>query len=172
MWKTWKTAHELELESQTGVKRLSPEEAPEASKVLGIASTDRGDELVLRMLKQLMVTAGCPMDLVTDARTPLEVGEAVSQRAPRLVVLSYLPPVGLSSARYLVRKVRAQNPDLRILVGRWGEGGRSSSSEERLISAGASRVLTSLRECRMKLLEEIRSGAKATPVTAGEATAP
>lgn len=154
---------DLELESVSGVKKLTPENAPTPSDVLGIASTDRGDELVLLMLKQLLASAGCPMELITDVKTPLAVSEAVAHRDPKLVLLSYLPPVGLGSARYLVRKVRTQNPDLKLLVARWGESGRNGSAEARLLSAGASTVLFSLAECRLKILEAV-SSTEATPI--------
>lgn len=162
---------ELDLESVTGVKRLSPEDAPEPSEVVGIASADEGDVLVLRMLRQLLKSAGCPMELVTDAETPLEVSEAVAEREPKLVLLSYLPPVGLTSARYLVRKIRARNPDLKVLVARWGERGRSGSAEERLGSAGASQVLFSLTESRMRILDAL-APAEASPVETETETAP
>jgi hypothetical protein len=39
---------------------------------------------------------------------------------PAIVVFVALPPGGLSHCRYLVGRVRAKCPDVRLMVGRWG----------------------------------------------------
>ncbi|WZO95887.1 AI-2E family transporter [Isosphaeraceae bacterium EP7] len=134
--------------------------------VLGLAAEDTADALVLRMLAQLVAPAGFTLELEADVESPLEVVERVADRSPRLVVISHLPPVGLSQARYLVRRLRARFADLPLLVGRWGELGGSATAAERLVGVGATAVLFSLAEARDKIIA-MGKGATATPPAEG-----
>src|SRR4051794_24935039 len=90
--------------------------------------------------------------IVTDTESPMQVAERVAEQSPGLVVVSHLPPDGLTSARYLVRRLRAQSPDLSIVVGRWGETGGGASAADRLIGLGASHVVFNLAEARARIL--------------------
>ena len=118
---------------------------------LGIAANDRSDALVLRMLGQLLAHSGCPFEVVTAVDSPLALSEALEGREPRLILLSHLPPVGLTSARYLVKRLRSLEADLPILVGRWGEHGTKNAAE-RLQGAGASEVVFTLEDAKQAVL--------------------
>jgi hypothetical protein len=76
----------------------------------------------------------------------------VAERSPRLVVVSHLPPEGLTATRYLVRRLRAQFTELSIVVGRWGETGGAASAADRLMGIGASHVVFTLAEARDRVL--------------------
>ncbi len=121
-------------------------------KILGIASNDTGDAIVLKMLDMLVRPAGLRIEMITDAATPLQQAGRVSEQKSDLVVLSHLPPVGLTPARYLVRRLRAQYKDLPIVVGRWGESGDTASAAEQLTAAGASQVVFTLDDARTRLI--------------------
>lgn len=118
-------------------------------KIAGIPASDASDALVLRMLGQLLAPAGCTLEIISDRDSVLKVAEAVAEAAPDLVLLSYLPPVGLTPARYMVRRLRAGFGTLPILVGRWGD---TSTATDRLIEVGATKVVTSLAEARDQIL--------------------
>jgi len=128
-------------------------EAPAKGPVtlVGLAVQDTADALVLRMLGQLLAPSGFTLEIVTDTESPLQVAQLVAERSPRLVVVSHLPPEGLTSARYLVRRLRAQSAALSIVVGRWGESGGASAAE-RLVGLGASHVVFALDEARDRIL--------------------
>jgi hypothetical protein len=116
--------------------------------IVGLAVQDIADAPILRMLGQLLVPSGCTLVIVTDTESPMQVAE----QSPSLVVVSHLRPDGLTSARYLVRRLRAQSPDLAIVVGRWGETGGGASAADRLIGIGASHVVFNLAEARARIL--------------------
>jgi hypothetical protein len=120
--------------------------------IVGLAVQDTADAPILRMLGQLLVPSGCTLVIVTDTESPMQVAERVAEQSPSLVVVSHLPPDGLTSARYLVRRLRAQSPDLSIMVGRWGETGGGASAADRLIGIGASHVVFNLAEARDRIL--------------------
>jgi hypothetical protein len=71
------------------------------------------------------------------------------------VVVSHLPPMGLTLARYLVRRLRSQFAELPIVVGRWGETDGSASAAERLVGVGASRVVFTLADARARILSAV-----------------
>jgi predicted PurR-regulated permease PerM len=144
-----------------GAPRTAPV-APASGKILGVATNDVSDGLVLRMLGQLLLeTPGLMLEIITDASSPLKVADQVAQNFPDLILLSHLPPVGLTPARYLVRRLRARFADLPIWVGRWGETGAAEGAADRLMDAGATRVVHGVADARQRILEALRPKAEA-----------
>lgn len=145
-------APSITLESVSGAASAaaSDEATGHAPKplLMGVAANDTADTVVLRMLAQLLETAGHTLEVVTDVLTPMQLADQVKDRSPALVVLSHLPPEGLTSARYQVRRLRARFADLPIVVGRWGATGKAAAASEGLTEMGASDVALSLAEAR------------------------
>jgi predicted PurR-regulated permease PerM len=141
------------LEQATGARPAPP--LPNA-RVLGVASNDEADALVLRMLELELRDAGVELDLIVGVNTPLKLSEQIARDGPQLVVLSHVPPNGLTSTRYLVRRLRAHLGDLPIVVGRWREGCDPSGVAEKLAAVGASRVVFTVAEARDHILRGIR----------------
>lgn len=131
---------------------LPKSQALATARVLGVATNDRSDALVLRMLGLSLAASDCRLEIVAEPGNPMKLAETIGDHDPELVVVSHLPPEGLTSARYLVRRVRARFADLPILVGRWGEQGRPEKSAERLVGVGATAVVFRLVEARDQIL--------------------
>lgn len=129
------------------------ESAEPTTLVMGLAARDASDVLALKMLAQLLRPAACRLEIVADTDSPLRVAERVAEISPKLVVVSHLPPEGLTSARYLVKRLRARFADLPILATRWGETGGSAAAAERLSLAGATRVVFTLAKARDHILK-------------------
>jgi predicted PurR-regulated permease PerM len=123
--------------------------------VVGLVADDASDVLVLRMLGQLLAPSGCTLEIITDTDSSLQLIERLAEDAPGLVVVSHLPPAGLTLARYLVRRLRAQFAELPIVVGHWGETTGSASAAEQLVTIGASRVVFTLAEARARISGEV-----------------
>ncbi|HWE37964.1 MAG TPA: AI-2E family transporter [Isosphaeraceae bacterium] len=126
--------------------------ATAGAKVVGVATNDEADALVLRMLGRLLAPSGCAFEILGEADSPLKLAERLTELDPAVVVLSHLPPSGLTPARYLVRRLRARFPKLPLVVGRWGEAGDSAGAAERLVEVGASRVVFSIADARDRVL--------------------
>lgn len=120
-------------------------------KVVGVPANDRGDLLALRML-QVLLGPDCRMALTDPGETPLQLAERLAADPPGLIVVSHLPPAGLTSTRYLVRRLRARFREIPIVVGRWAETAENESAE-RLTAAGASQVVATLAEARDAILK-------------------
>jgi len=144
--------------------KLSVVPTSEFTKIVGVPANDRGDLLVLRMLQVLLSQSGCRLELTDAGLTPLELVERLADDKPSLIVISHLPPDGLTPTRYLARRLRARFKDIPIVVGRWAE--TTDAAADRLGDAGATQVVSSLAEACDKILQ--RTGHAAAPLSAAQ----
>ena len=80
-----------------------------------------------------------------------ETVAVAAEKNPAVVCIGALPPGGLAHTRYLCKRLRAQLPHAKILVGRWGLKANVEQNQERLREAGADQVETTLLETRDNL---------------------
>jgi len=121
-------------------------------KILALPANDATDSFVLHLLEHLVEPSKIPMTIADQVESPLKVVDRIETEAPDLVLISHLPPDGLTAARYLVRRIKARHPQLTVVVGRWDEARDSESAAEQLKAAGASAMLGSLAEARDYLI--------------------
>src|SRR5262249_2163399 len=81
-----------------------------------------------------------------------ELTSRVCRDRPAAVLVASVPPGGLAQTLYLLKRLRRHCPDLRILVGRWGQEAVPPRARERLAMAGALHLATKLRESRDQLI--------------------
>jgi predicted PurR-regulated permease PerM len=126
----------------------------ERVSLVGIAVEDTSDVLILRMLAQLLEGSGLSLQILadTDSDSPLHLAEQVAESPPRAVIVSHLPPEGLTMACYLLRRLRAHLPDLTIEAGHWCETCNAASAAERLVAAGATHVVYTLADARDRIV--------------------
>jgi predicted PurR-regulated permease PerM/CheY-like chemotaxis protein len=143
---------------------LDPEVKPlEPLKVLALPASDATDVFVLRLLAHLLEPSDLPIEIVDQVETPLKVVERITAGTPDIVLISHLPPDGLTAARYLVRRIKARNPQLTVVVARWDEANDAGNDAERLTAAGASAMLGSLSETRDYLIEQAKARSQPGP---------
>ena len=80
-----------------------------------------------------------------------ELLSLVQEQGFSVVCLADLAPSPSSKTRYLVKRLRAALPELRILVGRWGPSALGDESAQVLRDAGANLVASTLLETRTYL---------------------
>ena len=171
-------------------QRLLAEDQDEATEIVEkFLETQPAEQLYDGLLIPALVLAKCDvarrrlsgdgLDFV--ARTTVEIVEDVAPAADALPVgprvrvlgcparavicLSSLPPGGLAQARYFCKRLRARYPDVKILVGRWGEEESDAVHWDVLRSAGADHVVATLLETRDQL-EEVAALRPASPAVA------
>ncbi len=88
-------------------------------RVVGVATNGVADVLVLRMLALLMKPTGIRFTILEGLGPPLLITQKVAEFEPDVVVVSYLPPLGLRQTRYLVKRLRAGLAGKPIVVGYW-----------------------------------------------------
>ncbi len=116
--------------------------------IVGVPARTLGDQVALEMLSQLFDPLTCDVEQLSTATLVSEVVMAVQQGVPDLVCITALPPGGFSQTRYLCKRVRAQFPEVRIVVMRPGVPADAEKSNQRLFEAGATAVVTSVTEAR------------------------
>jgi hypothetical protein len=131
--------------------------------ILGCPAQDEADETALHAFAQLLRGKRCRVEVLSADVLTAEVMSRVGEEQPALVCAGALPPGGLAQARYLCKRLRAQFPDLRILVGRWGQTDNVEKTRERLQAAGANHVATTLLEARTELSPYLQAAALSQP---------
>ena len=155
-------SRELLSDATESIRRLQPEPlAPfddsslpgprEPLRVLGYATNGVADELALMMLAGLLDDLPIVVEMSKGRMLPSELVALVQTRGASIVCLADLPPSPPSKTRYLVKRLRAALPEVRILVGRWAPAALADESTQVLRDAGATLVASTLAETRTYL---------------------
>ncbi len=152
---------ELLSDAAESIRRLRPEPSPpddstrpgprEPLRVLGIATNGIADELALEMLSHLLDDLPIVVEITKRRMLASELVSLVQAQGVSVVCLADLPPSPLSKTRYLVKRLHAALPEVRILVGRWAPPALADDSTQLLRDAGATLVASTLRETRTYL---------------------
>ena len=104
-----------------------------------------------------------------DETLASEVVGLVTTYKPAVVVIAVMPPGGLSHAKYLMTKLRRQNPAIKLLIGRWGgEEVENEPREEKIQHTdGVDRTLAGTRK-RLGELHQQLLAVETKPVPEGE----
>jgi len=155
---------ELTSDAADMVRRLAPAATPAATpaavgepsgtkpqeplRILGYAVNGGADEAALEMLARLLDGLPVVMEVSSVRMQATELASLVRSRQFSIVCFADLPPSSSSKTRYLVRRLRAALPALRIQVGRWGPASLADESAQPLLDAGADHVASLLADTR------------------------
>jgi predicted PurR-regulated permease PerM len=140
---------EAAAESPDGkVPETAPIARPEPLTVLGYAANGVGDEIALAMLAHLVEDIFVTIEITRTRMLAADVVALVQERKFSTVCIADLPPSPSSKTRYIVKRLRAAFPELRIGVGRWAPPALADDSTQVLRDAGASHVDSTLVDTR------------------------
>ncbi len=120
----------------------------EPLRVLGYAANDAADELALTMLGHLLAGQPIVIEMTKTRVLASELVSLVQAQGVSVVCIADLPPSPPSKTRYLVKRLHAALPDVRIVVGRWCPPALADDSTQALRDAGATLVCATLAETR------------------------
>ncbi len=123
----------------------------EPLRVLGYATNGVGDEVALAMLAHLLDDLPIHVEITGTRLQASELLALVQTQGFAVVCFADLPPSPTSKTRYLVKRLRAALPEVRILVGRWGPPALADDSPQMLRDTGANLVASTLLETRTYL---------------------
>jgi predicted PurR-regulated permease PerM len=153
---------ELLSDAAESVRRLNPEAAGlpdhppltgsrEPLRVLGYAANGVADELALVMLAHVLDDLPIAVEITSTRMQASELVAHVHERRFSVVCIADLPPSAPTKTRYLVKRLHAALPDVRILVGRWAPPALADESTQVLRDTGANLVASTLIEARTYL---------------------
>lgn len=141
-----------------------PEAKPpaETQTLVGIATSGGADALVLRMLNIALKPSGVRLNIISAGGSSLKVTDKVGELDPALILISHIPPEGLTRARYLVKRMRARYSETPLILGYWDYDAPTTEMAERFRPA---RLVVSLAAARALILERasISQGTPASP---------
>jgi predicted PurR-regulated permease PerM len=117
-------------------------------RLLGYATNGVADELALAMLAHIVDDLPIVVEMAGTRLMASQLLALVQERRVSVICLADLPPSTSSKSRYLVKRLRAAFPDLRILVGRWAPPALADDSTQALRDAGANHVASTLAQTR------------------------
>ena len=120
-------------------------------RVLGYAANGAGDELALAMLGHLVEDLPIAVEVHTARLHAADLVALVQAEGVSVVCIADLPPSPPSKTRYLVQRLHAALPEVRIAIGRWAPAALADESTQVLRTAGASQVAATLAETRTYL---------------------
>lgn len=153
---------ELLADAAEAVRRARPVPAPPSDdtpapappavlRVLGYPANGVADELALGMLTHLVADLPIAIELTTTRMLASEVVALVQAQEVTVVCIADLPPSLPSKTRYLIRRLRAAVPEVRIVAGRWAPAALADETTQPLREAGATMVTSTLAETRVYL---------------------
>ena len=116
-----------------------------------VPARDEADEIVGTMLLRRLTARRVAAELLTTDVLKSEVVEHVAELAPQAVYVSALPPAAVLHASFFCKRLRPRFPDLKIVVALWHADGSIEKGRARLLAAGASEVVVTLKGCIEKL---------------------
>ena len=169
---------ELLSDAAESIRRLNPAplEAPdqqslpgprEPLRVLGYAANGVADELALAMLAHVLDDLPIAVEITRTRMQASELVSLVHERGFSVVCIADLPPSPPSKTRYLVKRLRAALPEVRVLVGRWAPSALADESTQVLRDTGANLVASTLVESRTYLAGLVEIPRIPVPETTG-----
>lgn len=113
-------------------------------KVLGFPMEGEGDELALKMLDELLDPERFEFTVTSNTLLISEITALLRENSHQIMCVGSLPPGGVAQAKRFCKRLRAEFPDLKIVVGRWGPLGHEEDAAA-LIEAGANYVSDTLK---------------------------
>jgi predicted PurR-regulated permease PerM len=134
-----------DLGEREALKQSQPAPPSGKAEVLCLPAHDDADEIVARMLVQVLKAKGVSAEVVS-ATAPIEqCDQLVNGRELRGVVISALPPAAFAPTRRLCRKLKQSCPWLKVVAGIWTPNAAATDLTKRLASARPESVVTTLR---------------------------
>jgi predicted PurR-regulated permease PerM len=148
-------AHDASAPFGRDAADLSVSDAGDNSRVLivGCPARDETDALALDMVQHLLDPARYRFEMMGASMLTAEVVAWVDLHRPALVCMGTVAPGGLRQARHLCKRLRAQCPGLRIVVGRWGLHDERDADRQHLLAAGADYVETTVLDTQSALAQ-------------------
>jgi predicted PurR-regulated permease PerM len=146
-------AQDAPASSEAGDRSASGGGADARVLILGCPARDEIDALALEMVRQLLDPSRYRFEVCGAGMLTAEVVAWAGLHRPAILCIGAVAPGGLSQARHLCKRLRSQDPGLKIVVGRWGLHDEQDADRQHLLAAGADHVETTVLDTQRVLAE-------------------
>ncbi len=130
------------------------------TRVACIAGRGTFDEAVSAMLVQLLAAHDVFARAIPNAAVRRDAIDSLDLSGVAVIAISYLEVIGSpAQLRYLIRRLRAQAPTARIVVGLWPQGEDALSDPEAQHTLGADRYVGSLTAATTDIVDSLAAAA-------------
>ena len=126
--------------------------AAEEFQVVALATDGVADVLVLRMVALLLKGSRINLKIIEVLGPPLVISQKVAEHEPHAVLLSHVPPLGMTRSRYLLKRLHAALPGTTLVVGHWDRTANLNELLEQLQSVSVYHVVQTVSEAPTRLL--------------------
>ncbi len=144
-----------DLAETRGGERTAAKSSKRTPLALVFPVNRKGDALAARMLADLLAGTDVAVEVGAPGALHAEIVQEIKKRGSPVLCLADLPPSGSAKSRYLVYRIRAALPEVRIVVGRWAPPSLVDASDADIVAAGANHVTATLGETRRLLVQMI-----------------
>ena len=138
--------------SEARTRSLEAGDSRPAFAVLGCPIEGEADSVALKMLARIL-PAPLELRITAAAMMSLDIIALVREQGYRVICIADLPPSPSKKSRYLVKRVRAALPEVKVIVGRWSTERFADEGDKALLAAGVDAVTTTLLETRDTLVK-------------------
>jgi predicted PurR-regulated permease PerM len=131
--------------AELSAPKIQVEPPSRVTSVVCMPARDEADEIVGIMLAQLLERAGYQAQAIPIGTTA-EMLAQVREAAPDIVCISALPPFALLHARDLYKRVRANVPNAKVIVGLWKFAGDPIKAAARFNIVGDDKLAVTLAQ--------------------------
>jgi len=121
-------------------------------RIVCVPAASEADELAAVMLAQLLKGLGSEVRILPVASRANFVNE-VTTDSTDVAIVSALPPFATGHGKSLCKRLRRQQPDLKVMLGLWSFDGGIAKAQERIGSGCADMVATSLEQAIASLAQ-------------------
>jgi predicted PurR-regulated permease PerM/methylmalonyl-CoA mutase cobalamin-binding subunit len=143
---------ERQRESQTQINTATANQSKDGAsrssiapacgpKILCLPARSEADEIAALMAAQVLETTGCAVETIPMTFAADELIDLVNRQTADIICISATPPAAVMHARYLCKRLRAQIPEVKLIVGLWDSHADLIKATER-IGCGAIVVAT------------------------------
>ncbi|HXH84155.1 MAG TPA: AI-2E family transporter, partial [Candidatus Tectomicrobia bacterium] len=152
-----------EIVADLGPVPREPDTEPrEPTRVVACPARGEADATALAMLRDLLDPRHVELRIASPDLLSAEAVQLAEATAGPVTVVGALGPGGMAQVRYLVKRLRAAAPEMRIVVGRWCPSPEEKPAREALRAAGADEVIDSLVAARDAVVRLCQARAEAT----------
>jgi predicted PurR-regulated permease PerM len=136
------------------LNEMAGAESGERKALAIVSARDEADDLAALMLERALDPGVFRPLLLTHEQSSPEVLDRVAGEGASVVVISAVPPYAVMHTVFIVRRLRRRLPQVRIVVGIWGNA-VSAKARERLAGVGVERIVNSMQEAIAALQEMV-----------------